>query len=303
MHNVIAFPHLLCYRSPVQMNDQFRGCLLGLAVGEMLGAAADGAAGPPQPWRLGAGAEQMLCLAESYLAAGGFDPQDVADRLLEWYNAAPCSVDHLTRAACVNLQRGYHFERAGRDAWEHAPTQDRLGSGSLVRALPTGLVRYHDDIHLVGESRVASGITHSDEHCKLACVCLNLAAAHLLMVGADGLLDELLDFIEPRNLELTSALKAIPGLNVPDLRASGQVVDTLQAALWAAIYCTDFAEGLRILTGQGGMAQVLGAVGGALLGVRFGAEAVPAEWLAQLAGRERVDTTARRLFTLCQELE
>lgn len=287
------------------MIDQFRGCLLGLAVGEALGASAAGAAplGQPQPWRLGSGAEQMFCLAESYLDAGGFDPQGFADKLLVWYRQGPRELDSLTREACENLLYGYNFERAGRDAWDNAPDGGRLDGGSLPRAVPTGLVRYHDDIHLVGESRVASGVTHFDERCKLACVCLNLAVAHLLMVGADGLLDELLDFIEPRNTVLGYALRTIPGLNVPGLRTSGQAVDTLQATLWAAIYCTDFAEGVGILTGQAGARRMLGAVGGALLGVRFGCGAIPPEWLERLAERERVDTAARRLFTLCQELE
>jgi ADP-ribosyl-[dinitrogen reductase] hydrolase len=285
------------------MIDQFRGGMLGLALGEALGAAADVPAGPAQPWRLGAGAEQMLCLAESYLETGGFDPQDFADKLLAWFNAAPRSVDRLTREACLNLQKGYNFERAGRDAWELAPAVWRLGGGSLVRALPTGLVRYPDDIHLVGESRVASGVTHYDERCKLACVCFNLAAAHLLMVGADGLIEELLDFIAPRHQGLAEVLHVIPRLNVAGLCTTGQALDTLQAALWASIFCTDFAEGARILTGQGGAVPVLGAAGGALLGARFGIEAIPAEWLARLAGRERVDMAARRLFMLCQELE
>ena len=37
---------------------------------------------------------------------------------------------------------------------------------------------------------VLSVITHFDERCKLACVCLNLAIAHLLLVGIDGLVTD-----------------------------------------------------------------------------------------------------------------
>ncbi len=251
----------------------------------------------------GPAVEQMLCLADSYIAIGGFDPQDVADRLLDWYRSNTAGLDSLTREACENLLYGYHFERAGRDAWDNAAAGGRLSDGSLARAVPTGLVRYHDDIHLVGESRVISGITHHDEYCKLACVCLNLAIAHLLMVGTDGLLDELLEFIGPRHKVLGDALRLIPGLNVPQLRTSGYVVDTLQSALWAVLYCTEFEEGLVLLVNRGEDADTTGAVGGALLGARFGAAAIPERWLNTLAERERIDTLARRLFTLSQELE
>ena len=304
------------------MIDQFRGCMLGLAVGDALGAPLEFMSAAEiarkhglvtemlgggwlnlKPGQFTDDTEQTLCLVESYFAVGGFDPQDIADRLLAWYAAGPRDVGNMTRAACQNLAAGYNFERAGRDAWAATREQSRLGNGSLMRAAPTGLVRYHDDIHLVGESRVISGITHFDECCKLACVCLNMALAHLLLVGVDGLLEELLDFIGPRHQVLADALRVIPSLNVQDLRTSGYVVDTLQSALWAAIYCTSFEEGLVLLVNRGDDADTVGAVGGALLGTRIGVGEIPERWLSVLAERERIDTLARGLFKLSQELE
>jgi len=242
----------------------------------------------------------MLCILDSYNELSKFDPHDVADRFLDWYRAGPSGIGSLTREACENLLYGYNFERAGQDAWEAFPDSMRMGSGSLMRCAPTGLLRYHDHIHLVGESRVLSGITHYDERCKLACVCLNLAIANLLLVGVDGLLDELAEFIEPRNTVLGYALSGVPGLRVADLRASGYVVDTLQLALWTALYCTEFAEGLTLVVNLGEDAAAAGAVSGALLGARFGADAIPDRWLDALEGRQRIDAAARQLYELSQ---
>jgi len=301
------------------MLDQFRGCLLGLAVGDALGAPLEGLTPAEITTRHGKVTEMlpgggfprqagettddtalMLCILESYIELKVFDPHDIAERFLDWYRRGALGGGNLTRIACENLLYGYNFERAGYDAWQELPESLRQGNGSLMRAAPTGLLRYHDHVHLVGESRVISGITHYDERCKLSCVCLNLAIAHLMLVGIDGLLDELLEFIEPRNTVIGYTLKGIPGLGVDGLRTSGYVLDTLQAALWAVLYCDEFEEGLTLLINRGGDADTIGAVGGALLGVRFGVDAIPARWLKQLQGRRRIDDGARRLFKLSQ---
>jgi ADP-ribosyl-[dinitrogen reductase] hydrolase len=77
-------------------------------------------------------------------------------------------------------------------------------------------------------------------------------------------------------------------------------VDTLVTALWAALFCDEFEEGLTLLLGRGGNADTVGAVGGALLGARFGADAIPARWLEPLQDRQRIDDGARRLYKLSQ---
>jgi ADP-ribosyl-[dinitrogen reductase] hydrolase len=301
------------------MLSQFRGCLLGLACGDALGGplkcmSADEIARTHgtarelrgggwlhlRPGQVTDGTEQMLLVLESYLENGAFDPHDIAERLLEWYRAGPVDLGALTREACENLLYGYNFERAGFEAWQSAPEGARLDGGSLARATPAGLMHYHDHVHLIGESRVISSITHYDERCKLGCACLSLALAHLLLVGVDGLLDELLEWIEPRNTVLGYALRAIPGLRVAELRTGGSVVETLQSALWAVLYCDEFEEGLTLLGNRGGDAGTVCAVAGALLGARFGVEAIPERWLRVLEPRERIDHGAERLYVLAQ---
>ncbi len=243
-------------------------------------------------------AQMMLCVLESYCDTGGFSAEDIAERFREWYRHGPRDLGETTREACENLVYGYNFERAGYEAWQSMPESMRLGSGSLVRAAPTGLFRYHDNIHLIGESRVVSGITHYDERCKLSCVALNLAIAHLLLVGTDGLLEEVLDFIEPRNTVLGLALRNLPDRTGEDLQTDGDVLHTLQAALWAVLYCASFEEGILLLINRGTASSQVGAVAGALLGARFGAGTIPPLWLQALGEKERIDRAARRLYDL-----
>jgi ADP-ribosyl-[dinitrogen reductase] hydrolase len=302
------------------MLDQFRGCLLGLACGDALGAplefmsAADirskhgvvtemlgGGWLHLRPGQVTDDTQMMLCILESHTETGGFDPQDIADRFAEWYIGGPPDIGNLTRSACELLRQGYNFERAGEAAWRTAPENARLGNGSLMRCAPTALFRYHDELRLIGESRVISGITHWDECCKLACVVQNLAIAHLMLVGVDGLLDELLEFIAPRNATLGAALRAIPGLRTDELRTTGYVVDTLQSALWTVIYVESFEEGLTLVVNRGDDADTVGAVAGALLGARFGVDSIPARWLEVLQYRQRIERAAERLFQVTMQ--
>ncbi|MCC7478147.1 ADP-ribosylglycohydrolase family protein [bacterium] len=297
--------------------EQFRGCLLGLACGNAIGAPLDrlsmaeidqrfGNVRQMQPggWRdkpagsMTGDAQMMLCVLESYCETGVFNAVDVAERFREWYRQGPRDLGETTREACENLVFGYNFERAGFEAWQSMPESMRMGSGSLVRAAPTGLRRYHDNVHLIGESRVISGITHYDERCKLACVALNLAIAHLLLVGTDGLLEEVLDFIEPRNTVLGYALRNIPDRTGEELQTDGDVLHTLQAGLWAVINCSTFEEGVLLLVNRGTASSQVGAVAGALLGARFGVGAIPPLWLQALNGREQIDRLSRRLYEL-----
>ena len=302
------------------MTDQFRGCLLGLAVGDALGAplefmTADEVAAKHgrvtemlgggwlqlRPGQYTDDTQMMLCILESYIENRGFSPEDIAERFLDWYRTGPLDIGNMTREACENLLYGYNFERAGYEAWASAAEDTRLGNGSLMRCAPTGLFRYHDELHLIGESRVISGITHWDERCKLACVLQNLAIAHLMLVGVDGLLDELLEFIEPRNTLIGYALRAIPSLRPEELRTTGFVIDTLQAALWTAIYVDDFHEGLTLVVNRGGDADTVGAVTGALLGARFGVDDIPENWLRALQNREHIDRLAQRLYEVTMQ--
>jgi ADP-ribosylglycohydrolase len=237
---------------------------------------------------------------DSYCECAAFDPLDMAERLTDWYRYNPGIADAQTGEALRRLAEGYTFERASRDAWAALSPRRRQNAACLLRAAPTGLLRYHDDARLVGESRVVCGLTHHDETCKLACSVLNLAIAHLLMVGTDGLVEELLIFAAPRHAGLTDALRAVASLQPRDLRGGG-VVEELQSALWATIYPDEMDEALGLLLAREGHDRTACALAAALLGARLGAEAIPADWIAELSCRARIETAGARLYELAMK--
>ena len=81
----------------------------------------------------------------------------------------------------------------------------------------------------------------------------------------------------------------------PDIKGTGYVVDTLEAALWAFHGSENFRDGALRVVNLGDDADTTGAVYGQIAGAYYGAEAIPAEW------RERL-TMLTKIISLADSL-
>jgi len=100
----------------MDLTERYRGCLLGLAVGDAVGTAlefsppgtfepiTDMVAGGPfrlEPGQWTDDTSMALCLAESLLACGGSDPVDQLRRYVHWWRESTPVEHHLIRACVV----------------------------------------------------------------------------------------------------------------------------------------------------------------------------------------------------------
>lgn len=81
-----------------------------------------------------------------------------------------------------------------------------------------------------------------------------------------------------------------------EIRSSGYVIDTLEAALWSVCTTSSFEEALILAVNLGQDADTVGAVTGQLAGAIYGASAIPSRWLEPLACREEIEITADALM-------
>ena len=81
----------------------------------------------------------------------------------------------------------------------------------------------------------------------------------------------------------------------PEVRGSGYVVHSLEAALWAFHDAPTFRDAVLAAVNLGDDADTTGAVCGQLAGAFFGADGIPLEWLNGLAKREWIEDAVRRL--------
>ncbi len=82
----------------------------------------------------------------------------------------------------------------------------------------------------------------------------------------------------------------------PEIRGTGYVVDTLEAALWAFNHTSTFEEGCLAVVNLGDDADTTGAVYGQIAGAFYGASGIPKHWLQGLAKRSLIEEFAARLF-------
>jgi ADP-ribosyl-[dinitrogen reductase] hydrolase len=295
--------------------DRAQGTLLGLACGDALGRPVEFRS-PAEIERehdrlremVGGGTHRqpagtvtddtdlMLCVARSLVETGTFDPEDVGERFVAWLDGGPFDVGLTTSDAINEIRSGTHPLSAGETVWERLVEGGNAGNGSVMRCAPHALAFSGPQLATV--SRASSAITHFDPRCQAGCAVLNRTIRESLD-GNDAQLSRALDATDLPG-ELRAALA-----DLEELDNSGYVVSTLQTSLHDALLAEDAEEAIVTAVNRGGDADTLGAVTGAVAGVRFGASALPDRWVDALrtADGEPLADDLRDLATALVENE
>ena len=295
--------------------DRACGVLLGLACGDALGRPVEFRSASEinakhgrldemighGTWNQPAGTitddtEQALCIARSLVEQQGFDPTDVAERFVAWYDSGPFDIGGMTRRSLSRLQRGDAWDEAGQYVWENSPEGQNAGNGSVMRCPPLTIPYATDWNRLAELSRQSSQITHADPRCTDGCAVLNLTVAGLLD-DADAPLQDALDYVGTDTPdELVTALEPLARGDAPGtLETSGYVVHSLQTALHDGLVADSAEDAIVTAVNRGGDTDTIGAIAGAVAGARFGASQLPDRWLRAIDEVDELETLAERL--------
>jgi len=300
--------------------DQAHGTLLGLACGDALGRPVEfktpnGIADRHGTltdmvghgtWNQPAGTitddtEQALCIARSLVEQGRFDPDDVADRFVSWYDTNPFDIGNMTRQSLERLQQGETWEEAGQRVWEQSAEGSNAGNGSVMRCPPLAIAYADDPETLVQVSRQSSQITHVDPRCTFGAAILNCTIAGLLRDDPAPLASALELVRSDAPAELVNALSPIANGGDPGpLSTTGYVIDSLQTALHDGLRSESAEAAIVTAVNRGGDTDTIGAIAGAVAGARFGVGDLPTRWLTAIHAREELETLASRLATRSQ---
>jgi ADP-ribosylglycohydrolase len=301
--------------------ERYLGSLLGLAVGDALGAPITGKAPggfvpltdmvaggsfhlKPGQWT--DDTSMALCLAESLLECGVFDEVDQLNRYWYWYKEGHWSssgtafdVDKTTQLALETF----------RQTWDPfgTPAEERAaGNKSLSRLAPVALFFAQDPleaIHWAGES---SRTTHTAPVCIDACRYF----AGLVVGALQGVPKS--DLCLPYYCPAPGYWKESPLIEpvaqvasgsfrnkkTPQIQASRYVVKSLEAALWAFYQTESFQEGCLMAVNLGEDADAVGAIYGQLAGAYYGRQAIPKHWRDRLVMREEIEEIAAEIHAL-----
>ncbi len=303
--------------------DRRLGALVGLAVGDALGAAVEfqppGSFEPVTGYRdggphgLGAGewtddTSMALALADS-IATIGWDLDDQARRYVAWWRTGAYSVnDRCFDIGTTTARSLAEYERTGDASTSGDPSERAAGNGSIMRLAPVPIAYadlYPDDAATLVRRCVESSLpTHRAPQALSATGYLGLVLAALI-VGEPR--DEVLSpdwwgidtvasvvDLHPAVAEVIAG--SFRTRRPPEIVGSGYVVQSLEAALWAFVHADDFASAVLTAVNLGNDADTTGAVCGQLAGAHWGLSGIPDDLLDGLAQREEIEAAARRLM-------
>lgn len=298
------------------LNDRYRGVLIGGGVGDALGATVEFMDRAEVRSRYGVHREitgggwlqlpagevtddtQMaLCIAESIVAHGIFDPDDVAARFVEWLHSNPPDIGNTTRVSLQLLADGVPWHEAGAETHRQMRPQD-ASNGSIMRCAPVALYGRGDGALLAKASADSSRITHANPLSIDSCVALNAAIAALLDDPEADFIAIAIDAATER--QVVQVLEGVPDQTAEDIDASGYVLATLQSAFWAVATTKSFEDAVVAAVNLGEDADTTGAVAGALAGAKWGYGEVPVRWLDTLLAHNHLVALADQLLEISE---
>lgn len=194
--------------------------------------------------------------------------------------------------------------------------QDRYcGNGSLMRVLPVALFFSSDLPTAANIAAESSRVSHPHMRCVLSCALYTILVAHSLQdpnVTKETLVGRLSDFLSAvkkatdrstskskvKSTGISSFLErfdpytsvaSFHDKHITQIRSSGYVLDSLEAALWALFTTSSFRGGAIKVVDLGDDADTVGAIYGGLAGAVYGDGELPKEWLQDMQSLDLVE--------------
>jgi ADP-ribosyl-[dinitrogen reductase] hydrolase len=302
----------------ISLRDRYAGTLLGLACGDALGGpveflnrdeiAARFPTGVTEfigggwlnlaPGEVTDDTQQALILAES-LTDKGLDLDRLATGLINWVRGNPKDIGNTTRIALEALVAGTAPLEAGAVALAARGERSAAANGAVMRCAPVALRFRRDNDRLIRASLDSARVTHAEERASWGTVAVNQAIAHLLSGG--GITDApATAVVGIPNGEVRKAVLEAAGRQRNEVRSGGFVLETIGASFWSLLNVGSAREAIETAVALGDDADSTGAVTGALAGAAYGVSALPTSWVETVQFRERLNSEAERLLTLCE---
>lgn len=159
------------------------------------------------------------------------------------------------------------------------------GNGSLMRILPFAIGLANGEIIWC-----ASAMTHAHMRSIAACFLYSSIVQCVMadMPLADAIKLAMAKYAGAPEIEHYARLNNLQDLTEDEIRSSGYVVDTLEAALWCALTTDNYKDCVLKAVNLGEDTDTIGAIAGGLAGVMYGFDAIPAEWVNALQRKEYV---------------
>ena len=305
------------------MLERIKAVVIGHAVGDALGVPVEfcdreelkekpitemvGYGSYPVPPGAWSDDTSMSLAALDSLANGSIDFEVIMDNFVKW-----CSCDEYTPTGemfdigrtCLNAIRRYLTNDDLPAIKSGLNDEYSNGNGSLMRIHPFVLMaHYNRNAHMVWEELIekASSLTHAHERSILACKIYTTILFNLLSVPQKNSVRLALRYAKcyyAQSPEFSHYNRlfdeGFERLAEQDIKSTGYVVDTLEAAIWCLLTTNSYAECVLKAVNLGEDTDTVAAVAGGLAGALYGYEAIPESWRNTLIKRDFIEEMCER---------
>lgn len=244
----------------------------------------------------------MTLAALDSLAKNKVDYDEIMENFVRW-----CSEDAYTPTGemfdigrtCLTAIRNY-LATDGKPALECGLTDEHSnGNGSLMRIHPFVLYAFAKNLPF-GEwlelVKKGSAITHAHDRSELGCLIYAFVLYHLLADHSKSALEHGLVRAECHlkdcaEISYYSRIfkSDFASLTRDEIRSTGYVVDTLEAALWCVLTTNDYKSCVLKAVNLGEDTDTVAAVAGGLAGILYGYDSIPEEWRDTLIKKDYIE--------------
>jgi ADP-ribosyl-[dinitrogen reductase] hydrolase len=237
-----------------------------------------------------------LCLATSLVEQGGFDARDQMERYCAWAQRGylSCTGDCFDIGGTVSSAL-LAFLRTG-DPFAGPSHPQSAGNGCIMRLAPIPMFFFGDLEAAEKYSSESSRTTHGATECLDACRLLGrmIVRALLGMPKPDVMFSDSGTFFGAEKIEAI-ARGTYREKPAAEIRGSGYVVESLEAALWCFAQTDTFESAILMAANLGDDADTTAAVCGQVAGACYGASSIPSLWLERLALNAEITQLADKL--------
>jgi ADP-ribosyl-[dinitrogen reductase] hydrolase len=299
--------------------QQYQGALLGLAVGDALGAPLkfrergsmpvehEMINGGPLSTNAGEWTDDTstaLCLAASMIEKNKFDAYDQLSRYQRWKNTGYLSstgqcfdMSATMRAALEKFEQTGSLECGG-------DTRDWADNDAISRLAAIPMFYAQNPKEAIECAIESAKTTHGAKEALDSAAFLSGLIVGILR--GDSKAKVLSDMYSPfgddwGDFNFRDEVAQVVGgsfrRDTPGtISGSGFVAETLEAALWAFYRSNDFESGAVLAVNLGGDADSTGAVYGQIAGAYYGVQAIPKRWREKIVMRDVIIALADRLW-------
>ena len=300
--------------SDVEALDKAKGLLMGLAVGDAVGTTLEFQARDSShiydmvgggPFNLKAGewtddTSMALCLVETYIEKNCCDMDFFREKLISWYKTGHNS----SNGVCFDI--GNTTRYALEQVIKHGPdwlgnnSPETAGNAALIRHAPVAIFRRTSFIDGWRDASIQSMSTHCAPESIDCCQYINVILHYLLNGFGKN------EAFSPHKIPFLVRVLIINAGEYKEkhrdqIRSSGYVIDTLEAALWAVWHTDNFKDAILLAANLADDADSVAATAGQLAGALYGLSGIPAEWVDKIVDKDRILSMAEELFHLAPE--